>query len=118
MVTALLLMLSATQPPGFVEARAAAPQPQAQRLRSRPAGAIQAAASTSPRGRLNIDLSGLSDDDAVIASSPEAAPAPRHRLDPFVADLISSVSSDPPRTAAASRRTEARSQDAYPPGSW
>ena len=118
MVTALLLMLSAAQvPPGFVEARASLPQPQRQRVQ-RSANPIQAATSGVPRGRLDIDLSGLSDDDAVTSS--DSAPGP-HRLDPFVADLISSVVSDPAPAAAPprqARRTQGRADDPYPPGSW
>lgn len=119
MVTALLLMLSAAQvPPGFVEARASLPQPQRQRVQ-RSANPIQAATSSVPRGRLDIDLSGLSDDDAVVTSS-ASEPGP-HRLDPFVADLISNVVSDPAPAAAPprqARRTQARADDPYPPGSW
>ena len=119
MVTALLLMLSAAQvPPGFVEARASVPQTQRQRLQSRPAGAVQAAARTSPRGRLDIDLSGLSDDDAVLASSSDALPGPGRRLDPFVADLISNVTSDPAPAAPARRQAPRRTEDPGAAGVW
>ena len=118
MVTALLLMLSAAQvPPGFVEARASLPQPRRQRVQ-RSANPIQAATSSVPRGRLDIDLSGLSDDDAVVTSSPAETP---HRLDPFVADLISNVVSDPAPAAAPprqARHAQTRADDPYPPGSW
>jgi hypothetical protein len=139
MIAALLLM--AAMQPGF-DADALRPRNRVTRPaqpgpRAPSRGAV-AAASSGPRHLLNIDLSGLSDDDAVAypASAPalplprlESISRPASHLDAGVAGLITSVplpaapSIRPVRAGSAAvssgRATLARAgAPSYPPGRW
>ena len=127
MISALLLVMAAAQPSMFD-----APPPGF----AAPARARPAAAPSSPRPRLQIDLSGLSDDDAIAAPARDTVEAddgselPARRIDNGVASMISSIPIAPPapqtrETRAtsprrpASARIEASSRvPAYAPAVW